>query len=68
MSYWTREGCVQQLTSACCHTAGEADFSRGRHVNVTPAACANNAAVAAAFRACRSGPPQLQRKPATGNN
>ena len=26
-SYWTREGCAQQLTSACCHTAGEADFS-----------------------------------------
>ena len=52
------EGCAQQLTSACCHTAGEADFSWERHVNVTPAACANNAAVAAA---CRSGPPQLQR-------
>ena len=29
MSYWTREGCAQQLTSVCCHTAGEADFSWG---------------------------------------
>jgi len=48
MSYWTREGCAQQLTSACCHTAGEVDFSWGRHLNVTPAACANNAAAMAA--------------------
>ena len=37
MSYWTREGCAQQLTSACCHTNGEADFSWGRQLNVTPA-------------------------------
>jgi len=44
MSYWTREGCVQQLTSACCHTAGEAIFHGGRHLNVTPAGCAYNAA------------------------